>query len=168
MCSSPASALNSSMRRLHVVPGDPLALRDAREINIVDHCLVRLDDPVRQRDPEVALGPQDREPQPALHPDLLLRRPEVDEVGGRIAAGEGRSGCSPRGFFHGGPGGLRARRQTVPQVTHVPAGQHPDHREPDQRGGADQRRLDADGLGDRSGADLTDGIATKDPTMSYE
>jgi len=58
--------------RLHVMAVHPFALGDAGQIDIIDHGLVRLDDAVGQRNAEIALRPEDRDPQPPLGPDLLL------------------------------------------------------------------------------------------------
>ena len=58
--------------RLDVVPGDPLAGGDGVEVHPVDDALVVGDHAVRYVDPQVALGSQHGEPQPALQNDLVL------------------------------------------------------------------------------------------------
>ena len=60
--------------RLHVVPGDPLSRRDALQINIINHIFVRFDDAQGNSHAQIALRAEHRDPQPALHPDLLRRR----------------------------------------------------------------------------------------------
>jgi len=74
--------------RLDVVPGDALPRRDAGEVHVVEHPLVRLDDAVRDVDAEVALGPQHRQPQAALGADLLLWRPDGRHLGRRVPGGQ--------------------------------------------------------------------------------
>jgi hypothetical protein len=74
--------------RLHVVPGHRLAAADRVEVDVVDDLLVGLDDPVRHVDPELALGLEDRDPQPSLEHHLVLRRPDAGQVRAGVAAGE--------------------------------------------------------------------------------
>src|SRR5262249_60844034 len=57
-------------------------------VDVVDPALVRRHDAVGHRYPEVALRPQDGEPQPAFGAHLLLRRPQGHEVGGGVPGGE--------------------------------------------------------------------------------
>jgi hypothetical protein len=74
--------------RLHIVTRDLLPLGDRGEVDVVDHCLVRLDDAVGGLDPEVPLGLEDRDPQPALQPDLVLGRPDLRDRWGCVPAGQ--------------------------------------------------------------------------------
>ena len=74
--------------RLDVVPGDPLAGGDGVEVHLVDDPLVVGDHAVRHVDAQVALGSQHGEPQPALQNDLVLGRPQSDELGARVAGGQ--------------------------------------------------------------------------------
>ncbi len=66
--------------RLHVMPGDPLAIRDGFQIHLVDDRLVGRDHFVGVRSPEihakVPLSTQDGEPQLSFGNDLRLRRPD--------------------------------------------------------------------------------------------
>jgi hypothetical protein len=74
--------------RLDVVTGDPLPGGDRLQVDVVDDCLVRLDDTVGHLDAELALGPEHREPQSPLEHDLVLRRPQVRELGAGVAVRE--------------------------------------------------------------------------------
>ena len=74
--------------RLDVVAGDPLARGDGGEVDLLDDALVVRDRLLGDVDAEVALRPQHRDPQPALQHDLVLRRPQRDELGARVARGE--------------------------------------------------------------------------------
>ena len=65
---------------LHVVAGDPLAGLDRREVDLVDDRLVGLDHAVGHVDAEVALGPEHGQPQPPLEHDLVLGRPQRDQL----------------------------------------------------------------------------------------
>jgi hypothetical protein len=67
--------------RLHVVAGDALAGRDGGQVDLLDDPLVVLHDAVGHVDAELALGPQHRDPQPALQHDLALGRPQLDQLG---------------------------------------------------------------------------------------
>ena len=74
--------------RLDVVPGHPFPGGDAGQVDAVHDGLVRLDDPVGYRDAEVALGPQDGQPQPPFRAHLLLGRPDPHQFRGGVPAGE--------------------------------------------------------------------------------
>ena len=71
--------------RLDVVPGDPLAGRDGVEVDLLDDGLVGLHDAVRHLDPEVALRLEHGDPELPLEDDLVLRRPDPDQVVGGVA-----------------------------------------------------------------------------------
>ena len=62
---------------MHVIP-NVLAARYASP------GLVRLWSP----EYKIALGAQDRDPQPSLQLDLVRRRPEADQLGARVARGQ--------------------------------------------------------------------------------
>ncbi len=74
--------------RLHVVPGNLLALGDRGQVDGVEDALVVGDRLVRHLDAEVLLGPQHGEPELPLQLHLLLGRPERGELGGGVASGE--------------------------------------------------------------------------------
>ena len=74
--------------RLHVVAGDPLAGGDRVEVDLVDHVLVGLDHAVRHLDAEVALRLEHRDPELPLEHDLVLRRPDLGEVGAGVPGGQ--------------------------------------------------------------------------------
>ena len=74
--------------RLHVVPGDLLALGDRAEVDLLQHPLVVRDGLLGHLDAEVLLRPQHGEPQAALQHHLLLGGPEGGELRRGVAAGE--------------------------------------------------------------------------------
>ena len=88
MCSWPASAENSSMRAFTSwrVTRSRAAIEARSTLSTTR--LVGLDDAVGHVDAEVALGPQHRDPQPPLEHDLVLGRPDLDQVGAGVAGGQ--------------------------------------------------------------------------------
>ncbi len=74
--------------RLDVVPGDPLAGGDGVQVDPVDHPLVVGDHPVRHVDAQLVLGAQHGQPQPPLEDDLVLGRPQPDQLRARVAGGQ--------------------------------------------------------------------------------
>ncbi len=74
--------------RLDVVPGDPLAGGDGVEVDLLDDPLVVGHDVVGDVDAEVALGFEDCQPEVALEDDLVLGRPQADELRARVAGGQ--------------------------------------------------------------------------------
>jgi hypothetical protein len=74
--------------RLDVVAGGPFPDGDARQVDVVEHPPVVLDHPVGNGHPEVALGLEHGQPEPALEADLLLGRPQRDELGRGVPAGQ--------------------------------------------------------------------------------
>ena len=92
---------------LHVVAGDPLAGLDRLEVDLVDHLLVGLDGLRRHVDPELALGLEHGDPEPALEHDLGRRRPQLGHrpLAYRVASTSGMSGFTTGSCSSGGAGG---------------------------------------------------------------
>ena len=90
---------------LHVVTCDTFPRLDRLEVDLVDHLPVGLDGLVGHRDPEVALGLEDRQPQLPLQHHLVLGRPQPGHVGAGVAGGEHvrHAGAGHRSSSTGGP-----------------------------------------------------------------
>ena len=73
---------------LHVVAGDPFALVDRIEIDLLHDGAVIGDGHRRYRDAEIALCFEHRQPQLAFEDDLVLGRPETGHVGTRITSSQ--------------------------------------------------------------------------------
>ena len=88
MCSCPASAENSSIRAFTSwrVTRSRAAIESRSTSSTT--CLVGLDHPVGHVDAEVALRREHRDPEPALEHDLVLGRPDRDQVGCGVPGGE--------------------------------------------------------------------------------
>ncbi len=67
--------------RLDVVAGRALTCRNRLQVDGAQDALIVLDDTVRYVDPEVSLGPQNRQPQLAFGDHLARRRPDVLQLG---------------------------------------------------------------------------------------
>jgi hypothetical protein len=70
---------------LHVVAGDPLAGSDRGQVDPVHDRAVVLQHAVRHVDAQVALRLEDGDPELPLEDDLVLRRPEPDQLGRGVA-----------------------------------------------------------------------------------
>jgi len=73
---------------LHVVAGDPLAVRDGLEVDVVDDTLVVVDGVGRNVDAQLCLRTQHRHPQLTLEHDLVLGRPQSNELRAGVAVGK--------------------------------------------------------------------------------
>ena len=78
--------------RLDVVPGDLLPLGHAGQVDPIEHRPVRGEHRLRivagQVDPEIVLGGQHGEPEPAFGDDLALRGPDFPHRGRGVAVGQ--------------------------------------------------------------------------------
>ena len=70
------------------MPGDPLPLADRRQVHLIDHGPVVLDDSVGDVHAEVTLGLHHGDPELAFHDHLGLRCPEADHGPAGVAGGE--------------------------------------------------------------------------------
>ncbi len=73
---------------LHVVAGDPLAVRDGLEVDVVDDALVVVDGAGRNVDAQLCLRTQHRHPQLTLEHDLVLGRPQSNKLGAGVTVGK--------------------------------------------------------------------------------
>ena len=126
--------------RLDVVAGDPLARRDRGEVDLLDDPLVVRDRLLGDVDAQVALRAQHRDPQPPLQHDLVLRRPQRDELGAGVPRGEDVGDHVEEAYVaefgeQRGAGGGAGVRVGLDEAVHD--GAVDDGDEPMERGGAE-------------------------------
>ena len=84
----PGSALNSSIPRLHVVPGDAFAVGDRLQIHLVDDLFVSVIACSGDVDAQIPLRLQHCDPMVPFEARSGARRPDRGQVGGGMPEGQ--------------------------------------------------------------------------------